>query len=142
MDSKALLQKVGLKNTKQRQIILEVLAQNNRPLTAEEIFQQVQKSLSVNPSTIYRTLFQLKEKGLLQKLLQEDGVGSYQLKENNHQHKLVCTGCSQTVLIDECPVALLSQQLEKMTGYLITGHQLIFTGLCPKCAAQKVVKKE
>ncbi len=128
------LRDAGLKSTKQRLCILELLARSARPLTAEELYQEVGDSGQMNLSTVYRTLGSLTEKGVLLKTPGQEGRAYYQLNNSAHRHQLSCLVCHKVVLIDSCPLEELGRRLSRSTGYIITGHSFEFTGICPNCA--------
>lgn len=129
-----LLKKASLKKTKQRYMILSIIKSKEKPVTAEDIYRKLKKDMdSINISTIYRTLNILSEKNVILKILKEDGTASYQLNDNLHNHYITCYKCQNSILIDKCPISDLSNKISKDTGYVITGHSLHLTGLCPKC---------
>lgn len=136
-----LLKDKDLKRTKSRIAVLSFMEANQKPFTAEEIYQALAASKEVENhfslSTIYRTTATLFEKGLLLKNVGADGVTHYQLNNSRHCHYLVCTGCSQVIPVESCPLHNLEESLSQTTGYQITGHHLEFFGLCPQCAQEK-----
>ena len=78
----------------------------------------------------------LSDKGMVLKNVGMDGLTYYQLNNHRHRHYLICTGCSTLLPIDICPLHDLEDKLSASTGFQITGHNLEFFGLCPKCAAK------
>lgn len=125
----------GMKNTRQRQLLLELLQNAGRSLTAEEIFEDAGiRSARLALSTIYRNLEQLSSRGILTKTLFPDGLARYELTgEHVHHHYLVCTRCHKRQTFDECPLKRMQYDLEKDTGFTITGHNLMLYGLCKDC---------
>jgi Fur family ferric uptake transcriptional regulator len=132
-----ILKESDLKNTKRRRAVLNVLADADRPLTAEDIHSQVINDVHMSVSTTYRILAVLSEKGILLKNLSQDGKAYYQVNGQQHKHYLTCTLCNKTIPIDGCPLEALEAELNKDTGYIITGHHLEFIGICPACACKK-----
>ena len=62
------LKKKGLKVTKHRNSLLEVLEIENQPLTAEDIFLKLkEKGISINLSSVYRILDTLVDNNLINK---------------------------------------------------------------------------
>ena len=86
---------------------------------------------------VYRTLSTLAEKGLVTKCVEPDGKAYYSLAcstgGNVHHHHLVCAKCKATIELDECPIEELNKKISSETGFVITGHSMELTGLCPKC---------
>ena len=132
------LKAAGLKSTKGRELILAELDHTALALTAEELHELVSKHHRVDLSTVYRVLQTLEKHAIVQRSVSLEGVASYQLNRREHCHRLVCSKCRRTVIIDQCPLEELCSRLSKQTGYTITGHSLELSGLCPDCAAKKL----
>jgi len=137
-DIKDLLKKEGYRNTPARRAIISLLKEVTSPITAEDLFLLV-KDLhgSINLSTIYRSLDLFTSKGILNKIVFNDGKARYELNRNDHRHHLVCLGCNKTIPISNCPLHLLENQVEKETEFSITGHSFEIYGYCSKCKGQK-----
>ncbi|MGE4548380.1 MAG: Fur family transcriptional regulator [Intestinibacillus sp.] len=132
-----LLQSAGLRRTHQREIILRILVQAEAPMAADEIHALAAQEDRMGLSTTYRVLAQLTEHGLLLKNDGGDGRFYYQLNSpQSHKHTLHCTVCGDVVPIEGCPLGELERRLCEETGYVITGHSLAFTGVCPNCRAK------
>lgn len=128
-----ILKSTYLKTTKSRLAILKIFDKSSEPMTAEDIYSLVVTEVNMSLSTTYRTLGTLAEKGILLKNLSQDGKTYYQINNHQHKHQLVCTLCSETVPIEDCPLTTLEENLTQKTGFVITGHSLEFLGICPKC---------
>lgn len=121
--------------TRKRRMLLDLLANAPRPMSAEELYFTLQKETPLDRSTVYRALAQFAEKGILQRTVGDDGVAYYALpEEHRHQHQLICSRCGASVPVEGCPVEALASRLAVTTGFQITGHRLELYGLCPKCA--------
>jgi len=132
---KSLIQKSGLKHTKHRAVILELLEQNDQPATAEQLYSELlAKNIPVNLSTVYRTLDALCEKDLVTKLtIDGDNRALFEFNSFLHRHHLICLGCKKIVTIESCPLGNYEQTLENSTHFAITGHKLDIYGYCPDC---------
>lgn len=128
-----ILEKSNLKPTKNRKEILSIVKIASSPLSANDIYNECFKRLNINLSTVYRTLDKLTTKGILLKTLRQDGISYYQINDNTHKHYLVCNRCKEVIAIDKCSFNLEEKEIEKSTGYQITGHNIEITGICPKC---------
>ena len=137
-----LLKRAGLKVTPHRKAMLEILMDAHKPLTVEEVYQNLfEKKQLCDLSTVYRALNTMAEHQLLQKSVHQDGCVYYQLSFDHHSHFLVCECCHESVPIDLCPLEQLEREIREDTGYEITGHQFEISGLCPKCAQKRGGKK-
>jgi Fe2+ or Zn2+ uptake regulation protein len=124
----------GLLMTHRREAVLKVLEHADAPLTAEEIHGEAALSDKMGLSTTYRVLSQLTAHGVLIRGDGVDGRFYYQLnRPAAHKHTLHCAVCNCVVPIDGCPLGPLVERLSEETGFVITGHSLSFTGICPNC---------
>jgi len=100
----------------------------------EELLDRVREDIgSADYSTVFRAVAFLEQQGLVQKIELGDGRSRYELPEPHHDH-VRCTGCGRVAeLRGTCRVAEADQQVGDATGFRISGHYLVFTGLCPDC---------
>ena len=125
---------IKLKNTKQRQQILEFLENAKMPLSAEEIFKEVKTILpNIAISTIYRNLETLLSKNIVRKTMFGDGIARYEAFSSKHKHYLVCVNCNKMISIPDCPLSEIENNLEKTTDFYVLGHSLEIYGKCPEC---------
>ena len=132
-ENKDILKKNGLKSTKSRKLILEVLEKSKEPMSAQKIFNNVRHQGELDFSTVYRTLSTLTDKSIIIKNIEDNGRAYYQINNHNHSHYLICSECKKRILIDACPLEEMAKNLEKITGFHISGHKLEFIGECPEC---------
>ncbi|MBW4827545.1 MAG: transcriptional repressor [Clostridiaceae bacterium] len=138
-DNKEFFKRYGIKNTKQRNIILEILKQAKDPLTAEQIFLESKKlDDSISLSTIYRVLNTFISKGIVVKLtIVKENISMYELNHTDHEHYLVCMKCNKAIDIGHCPLGVYESSLEDATEFEIVGHKLEMYGYCPECKKKK-----
>ena len=129
-----LLRRAGLKVTRQRMAIPELL-QEEESLTADQIFMALrEKGQEFGLSTVYRALASLEEKGLVSRTeLPGSSSQCFFLKSGGHRHHLICIRCRKRVLLDGCPVEAFAEEIAGRSGFVITGHSLEIFGLCPAC---------
>lgn len=126
--------KFGLKNTKPRQAISEILEDANAPLSAEDIYKNLlDKKIQVNLSTVYRSLELLERYGIVNKTVISEGKALFELTSDVHTHQIICTKCNKMIPVDLCPISDLQQQIEKSTEFKITGHRIEIFGICSEC---------
>ncbi|AGB41569.1 Fe2+/Zn2+ uptake regulation protein [Halobacteroides halobius DSM 5150] len=130
------LKNKGIRCTKQRIAILKILITSDTPISAQEIFSQLDDSNSkVRLSTVYRNLNQFVAEGIVRKLNFADQKNKFELVDDHHHH-LVCLECDEVRPL-ECPLEQFDNQLSTKTGYKIIEHRIKFYGLCPKCQENK-----
>jgi len=129
------LSKEGVKSTKHRNAVLEILESADIPLTAEDVFLKLkEKNVSIWLSTVYRTLETLTSKGLIIKSsILDDGRARYELNHNEHKHHVVCICCHKMISIDECPFGEYEKVLQKELDFDVTGHRFEIYGYCRDC---------
>ncbi|RDU23505.1 Fur family transcriptional regulator [Anaerosacchariphilus polymeriproducens] len=133
------LRENGLKSTKNRKAIIDVLVKNEQPMTAEEIYNRIKgKKIALNISTVYRTLDTLYEKGMVNKLnfLNNDRM-LFEYNSMEHKHYLICLDCKKIITIKKCPLAPYEKFLENETNFKIEGHRLYLYGHCMQCQINK-----
>ncbi len=128
------LKKAGLKITPSRKKILEVLASEHGPFSAEDLFETLQGSMDM--ATIYRNLLSLTEIKLAQRCEFRDGIARYELAQDqdHHHHHLVCEKCKKVEVLDLCKLEPAFNKIAKDKGYTKLSHSLELFGLCPECA--------
>ncbi len=132
----------GIKWTKQRKKVYELLNEATEPMSAVQIYNSVGQTDkgSYALSTIYRIMTTFEERGLVNKTTwMGDDTVVYELNRGGHKHYAVCLECHKRIPLEHCPFAHI--HLEKETGdFTITGHKLELYGYCKECKARE--KKE
>lgn len=81
------LEAVGLKATRQRMVVAEVLLAGPRHMTAEQILDELEQvGLRVSKATVYNTLKALTEHGLVRQINLGDGHSVYDSTTTPHHH--------------------------------------------------------
>lgn len=126
----------GIKWTKQRRDVFDVLNQAKEPLSAVQIYSRIasgEGDAVYAVSTIYRILNTFEEKGLVSKTTwMGDGTVVYELNRGEHTHYAVCIECHKRVALESCPFAHMHLDTEA-GDFLITGHKLELYGYCKDC---------
>ncbi len=124
-----------LRNTKQRQLILEVLRSTYSHPTVDWLYQRVRAEMpNISLGTVYRNLNLLAEQGVIQELRYAGQQNRYDGNPDPHYH-LTCTECQRVMDVDMPVQQQLEEQLEKaMPEVDVSGHNLEFFGTCPGCA--------
>ena len=123
------------RNTTQRAVILAEVESYEGHLTAGEIFERVRRRYpTIAYGTVYRTLHLLAEHGLIQELTFADQASRFDKRVDRHDH-VHCNACGIIVDVD-VPVALMATHVaEEQSGFTLTSHHTVFSGLCPECQA-------
>lgn len=130
---KNVLKDNNLKVTKGRLEVLRLLDNSSSPLSVEDIYNNISRISCKSLTTAYRIVNQLEEANIIRKALQKDNVSYYEMSLPSHKHYIVCSKCGKVTPIDHCPIIPLESEVEKVTGYEITGHIIELSGICPQC---------
>ena len=130
------LKSVSMKATKKRIMILESVRTSPSPVTAEDIYEKLSQSLDISLSTVYRALNAMSDKGIIIKSVRQDGKTHFHFNDHQHKHELICSVCHRSVDVEDCPFDEISRKIAQKTGFVITGHNMEFTGICPNCAGK------
>jgi Fe2+ or Zn2+ uptake regulation protein len=83
-------------------------------------------------STIFRAVEVLERQGVVRRVDLGDGRVRYESAGTHHEH-IKCTSCGTVEEVPGCVVEEATAGVQRRTRYVVTGHQVVFTGLCPRC---------
>ncbi|MGI6084332.1 MAG: Fur family transcriptional regulator [Acetivibrionales bacterium] len=134
-----ILKNGNLKATRHRHAILEMLAENDMPLTAEGLYMSLrEKGVSISLSTVYRGLEVLHEKGIVVKSnLPDYNKAVYEVNHNEHRHHLVCVECRKMIPVIGCPLEEYEKLIANKYEFTVEGHNLEMYGYCNDCKCIK-----
>ena len=128
-----MLKDKNLRMTTQRKVILEELKKLDTHPSADEIYEVVRLRLPrISLGTVYRNLDVLSELGAIQRLELSGALKRFDWDPNKHYH-IRCIRCDRVENAPIAPMRQLENELYESTVFEIVGHNLEFTGLCPKC---------
>ena len=128
------LRQCGLRMTRNRESLVEVLIGSDHPLSADEIREKAGFA-STDLVTVYRNLEAFQSAGLLQRIPLENGSQLFELTDlNDHYHHLICRECHKTERLEVCLGEKLSKKAETL-GYTQIAHVLEVYGICGACAS-------
>ena len=127
----------GLRMTKQRQHVLEVLRSRCDHPTASEVFLQVRDEMpTISLATVYNCLEVLHSHGLVNAIhLTGGGPSRYCANPQRHAH-FHCTECAAVFDIQIPRSNDLVGLLELPAEAILTEAHLTLDGVCPECASQ------
>jgi Fur family transcriptional regulator, ferric uptake regulator len=126
----------GHRLTPQRRLVLEALQGSERHVSAEEIGHAIAlryPSLSVDHTTIYRTLRWLRDNGLVGETSLGQNHMVYALLSHHRHHHLVCEGCGRISEVDPSLLEPLRCELEQRYQFTARLDHLSIFGLCAEC---------
>ena len=120
--------------TPQRRAIIQgLLEDDGTHPTAEQVFTRAQSTMpDMSHATVYNTLHELAEVGVLLELGLGPRERRYDLNTTDHAH-LVCLGCGRVEDVP-CDSEMLTLSPEHTHGFQVVGCNVVFRGYCPACA--------
>jgi len=120
-------QYLGMRLSRQRRYILELLWQEQEHLSAREIYDRLNRQgKEIGHTSVYQNLEALSDQGIIECIERSDGR-LYGNVSDSHSH-VNCLDTNQIMDVHvELPEALI-QQIEQQTGVRITDYHIDFYG--------------
>ncbi|WP_017298761.1 Fur family transcriptional regulator [Nodosilinea nodulosa] len=120
-------QALGMRLSRQRRYILELLWQHQGHLSAREIYNRLnQQGREIGHTSVYQNLDALSEQGIIECVERADGR-LYGHLSDSHSH-INCLDTDEIIDIQVTLPADLIQQIEAQTGVTITDYRIDFFG--------------
>src|ERR1035438_2925328 len=140
------LKERGLRLTRQRQLLLELIDKTGEHLDAERLFQMAkEKDPKLNRVTVYRTLKTLKEGGLVDELdlMHYGGDQHYYETRRKQEHAhVICLRCGKVEEFFGEPLHKLGRQVEDHFDFQIVLARTEIGGYCSHCQALRRTEME
>lgn len=119
--------------TKNRKLILNVIKNSRRHLTADEVFAATRaENPTIAKGTVYRNLGLMVEEGLLRKVTVIGSPDRYDDRTEAHQH-MICARCGA---IRDVRFDTLKEKIEQSLGTDILSFEMQINYICPECRAR------
>lgn len=130
-----ILKDFQLRTTTSRSAILNLFIKNSFALSYSDIEHEI--ASSYDRVTVYRTLKTFLDKGVIHKVLDDEGGLKYALcsapcssREHHHEHvHFKCEKCGQT----NCLENVVIPEVILPKGYQLRETNLLIQGICDKC---------
>jgi len=134
------LREHGLRLTRQRRVIAEVLQEAGEHLDAPEVLRRARQQMpGMHLATVYRALESLKKLGIIDELdlMHVNGSGHYYEARTNKDHMhFTCQRCGAVFEIQTPLFERLKGQIEGRHRLTIRVARLELGGLCGNCTSQ------
>ena len=141
---KGSLKEKGLRLTRQRQILLDLIDNSGAHLDAERLYQMAkEKDPKLNRVTVYRTLKMLKTGGLVDELdlMHYGGDQHYYETRMKQEHAhVICLRCGKVEEFFGEPLQRLRKQIESHFGFQILLARTEVGGYCSHCQRLRVAE--
>jgi Fur family ferric uptake transcriptional regulator len=133
---KTLLKNNTLKFTKQRELILKFLYENNSHFTPEDIYMLLKKenpNINIGIATVYRTLTLLEDSGIASSISFGAQGKKYELGLKNHHDHLICSECGKIIEFFDETIEEQQEKIAKKFNFKMSDHTMKIVGLCENC---------
>lgn len=134
------LQSRGKRLTQQRRLIVEQVFSHHDHFDADELMDHLAELIAqrkLSRPTIYRTLAELVEAGMLRKMtLGGRGVFEHDYGYPSHDH-LYCQQCNRLIEFHSPELERIRDQVAERHDFEVSSHRMFVTGLCADCRRRK-----
>jgi Fur family ferric uptake transcriptional regulator len=125
------LSRAGYRSGGARRQVVELLADEGCALTALEIDRRLN---SVGRASVYRTLDQLEQLHLIQRVeIGGDAAGYERIDPDEHHHHLVCERCGRLVPFSSEDLEEAIEAIGRRADFQIAAHDVVLRGACERC---------
>ena len=126
------LDRAGYRRGGSRQKVIDYLASRECASTALEIDRDLDH---VGRASVYRTLEQLEELGLVQRVELGGESTAFERVDpaGHHHHHLVCTTCGRVLPFEDSGLERAIQAVRTSEGFKVEAHEITLRGTCERC---------
>ncbi len=126
------LNQAGYRSGGARRQVVALLAQEHCALTALEM----DRRLDAGRASIYRTLEQLEQLQLIQRIdVGGEAAGYERLDPAGHHHHLVCRRCGLLAPFADPALERAIETIGHRAEFEVDSHDVVLRGTCPRCQA-------
>lgn len=133
-----LLKENSLKFTKQRELVLKFLYDNDDHYTPEDIYTLLKEQnpdINIGIATVYRTLTLLESSHIASSISFGVHGKKYELGLKKHHDHLICTKCGEIIEFYDDTIEERQEEIAKKFNFQMTDHTMKIIGLCENCQA-------
>lgn len=129
------LDEAGYRSGAARREVVTLLAGEACALTALEIDRRLD---SVGRASVYRTLDQLEQLHLVQRVeIGGDAAGYERVDPDQHHHHLVCEACGRLTPFASEPLEKAIETISRRSDFAVSAHDVVLRGTCGTCTGGK-----
>lgn len=117
-----------MRNTKQKELVLNIINRSYTHPTAQEIYQIARGNLpNISLGTVYRNLNLLVDSNSIKRIKMPDNIDRYDHIINNHAHFL-CLRCNNVIDLDK-----IDDKIDMIDNNKVLDYEISFKGICYEC---------
>lgn len=118
-----------MRNSKQKNLILNIVNNNRCHFNAEQIYLEARKTISdISLGTVYRNLNNLVLENKIRRIKMEDGTDRFDHNNDFHEH-FICRECNSIIDVKENKKNLP----KSIDGNQVISYEVTYKGICKKC---------
>jgi len=134
MNGEEILRGRGLRVTRPRLAVLEILAESRSHLDVDEITVRARQRLdSVSVQAVYDVLGALTRAGLARRIVPAGGPALFEARAGDNHHHLVCRECGSVVDVDCATGVAPCLEPIDAAGFEVYEAEVTYWGLCANC---------
>jgi Fur family ferric uptake transcriptional regulator len=138
-----LLRSRGLRVTRPRLAVLQVLTAQPGHLDVDQVAAQVRERLdSVSTQAVYDVLGALSRAGLARRIEPAGSPALFEARAGDNHHHVVCRGCGTIADVDCAMGEAPCLDPAPAHGFEIDEAEVTFWGLCPQCQTRRAADAE
>ena len=130
------LQSGGKRITQQRRLIVDMVFSHHDHFDVDELLEHLQDLIAqrkVSRPTVYRTLAELVEAGMLRRMtLSGRSVYEHDYGYPRHDH-LYCQVCNRLIEFHSDDLERIRDAAAEKHRFRVLGHRMFVTGICSEC---------
>lgn len=131
--AKTALKENNIRLTPQRMELIEILSNDNKHWTVDELHQLLNARMpSVSITTVYNNINLFCQINLVKEIQFGEGLSKYEWKKEDHYH-IVCNECGNIVDVWYPALKEVEVFAESISKFHINSHNLQFYGICTEC---------
>ncbi len=133
---KDILKYNSLKFTKQREVVLKTMYNNDEHFSPESLYMLIKKTypkLNVGIATVYRTLNLLEDSNIVTSLSFGSSGKKFELGNKPHHDHMICKMCDEIIEFEDNAIEKRQEEIAKKYGFKLTSHLMQLYGICKKC---------
>lgn len=136
------LREKRIRQSGQRNKVLDVFLNTERHLTANELYELVKKKYhKIGYATVYRAMKVITESGIAEEIEFGDGSKRFEHKYGHEHHDhLICIECGRFVEAMNPQIEKLQDKLARDNGFTLLRHKMHLFGTCKKCSRKSKKK--
>ncbi len=130
----------GKRITQQRKFLVEKVFSRHQHFEADDLVEELARSVEsakISRPTIYRTLSEMVDAGLLRQVsLPGRNVYEHDYGYPQHDH-LHCQDCDTLIEFQSDELVRIRKAVAREHGFLVHGYRLVITGICEDCRKKR-----